>query len=148
MSATIADAVLESLATLHTAPQVPPAPNDVQVWDGEVRGTPANRYYQAVLGHELRGSSSVDDVARDFLFRFTVVSVAMNPDSDAPVTFLARNLARKCRDHLVGRRLVVDGLADLGPVRHVNTEGPYKDDDISDRTVMFVTDDYEVLATS
>lgn len=148
MSATIADAVLESLATLHSTPQSPPLPNDVQVWDGEVRGAPANRYFQALLGHELRGSSTVDDVARDFLFRFTIVSVAMNPDSSAPVTFLARNLARKGRDHLVGRRLSVDGFADVGPIRHVNTEGPYKDDDVSDRVVMFVSDDYEVLATS
>lgn len=147
MSATIPNAILETIATLHAVPSVPPAPNDVQVWDGDVRGVPANRYYQVVIGNELLGSSSVDAVARDYLSRFTIQSVAMNPDSNAPVTFLARNLARKARDHLVGRKLTVDGL-EVGIIQHVNTEGPYKDDDITDRTVMFVIDDYEVLATS
>lgn len=147
MSATIPDAILETLATLHATPSVPPAANDVQVWDAQVPGIPANRYYQVVAGNELKTPGSVDGVARDISGSFTVVSVAMNPDSDAPVTFLARNLARKARDHLVGRVLTVDNLV-VGAIQHTNTEGPFKDDDIADRTVMFVVDEYSVLATA
>lgn len=147
MSATIPDAILAELASLHATPSVPPAANDVQVHDGEVRGIPANRYYLAGIGNELRTSSTVDGVARDYSGTFTVTSVAMNPDSNAPVTFLARNLAKKARDRLVGLKLDVDGL-EVGPLVHTFTQRPLKDDDITDRVVMFVVDEYAVLATA
>lgn len=147
MSASLPDAILETLATLHAAPSVPPTASDVQVWDGEVRGLPANRYYLVGVGNELRGASSVDGVNRDYSGSFTVTSVAANPDSTSPVTYLARNLARKARDHLVGRLLTVDGLV-VGAIQHTFTQRPQKDDDISDRVVMFVVDEYAVLATA
>jgi hypothetical protein len=147
VSASIADAVVESVTTLFPTPTVPPAPNDVQVWDGEVRGVPANRYVQVVVGNEVRSASSVDAVARDYLSRFTVQCVATNPNSNFPVTALARNLGRKVRDHLVGRTLTVDGLV-VGLIVHETSEGPFKDDDVADRPVMFVVDEYAVLATA
>jgi hypothetical protein len=130
VSASIADAVVESVTTLFPTPTVPPAPNDVQVWDNEVRS-----------------ASSVDAVARDYLSRFTVQCVATNPNSNFPVTALARNLGRKVRDHLVGRTLTVDGLV-VGLIVHETSEGPFKDDDVADRPVMFVVDEYAVLATA
>ena len=147
MSATIADAVLAELATLYAAPSTPLLASDVQVWDGEVRGIPANRYYLAGIGNELRTSSTVDNVARDYSSTFTITSVAMNPDAQVPVTMLARNMAKKARDRLVGLTLTVDGLT-VGCIQHTFTQRPQKDDDITDRTVMFVVDEYAVLATA
>ena len=147
MSATIPAAILESVATLFPTPTVPPAQNDVQVHDGEIRGIPANRYLLMGIGNELRSASSVDGVHRDYSGTFTVTSVAMNPDSHLAATYLARNLARRVRDHFVGRKLAVDGL-ELGPIVHTFSQIPQKDDDITDRVVMFVVDEYAVLATA
>ena len=147
MSATIPDAVLAEITGLFPTPSSPLLASDVQVWDGDVRGIPANRYVLVSVGTGLLTSSTVDSVARDLGTTFTVTSVAMNPDSAAPVTYLARNLAKKVRDHLVGLTLTVNGLV-VGQIEHTFTQRPMKDDDITDRVVMFAVDEDTVLATA
>lgn len=147
MSASIADGVVAAVTGLFPTPSVPPAANDVQVWDGDVKGVPANRYVLLLLGNELRSASSVDGVDRDYSTTFTVQCVAANPDSNFPTTSLARFLARKVRDHLIGSTLSVDGLV-VGKIVHLNTDGPFKDDDVTDKAVMFIEDEYAVLATA
>lgn len=147
---TVADTVVAAVvaaipgAALWQQTEATPPFDDLLVFDAIVPPQPPQRYVVVWPDDGTRTTgpgrdqSPVCDVSSSELYRWQVTAVA--PDRQ-----MAAWLARRVKDHLTDARIEVEGLSS-GLIRHVFSQQPQPDEKVLERPVVFVIDQYRLLA--
>jgi hypothetical protein len=124
------------LALIETAVD-PVTVYDGRVPDGTASDVPPSRYVAAYIADPHRLAENVAHESSGGPVRWQVTCVA--PDRE-----MASWLASRVRDALLDQRPVAAGW-DCGLIIHAGSQRPRPDEQVQERPVVLVTDQYEVL---
>lgn len=142
---TVPDAVLAQivaaipggvLATTDTDQVFPP--EQVPVFDGLIPAVPPSRYVVVYIDIGTRQALAACGSSDSAYVRWQTTSVAADGQ-------MARWVADKVCDS-VDTRPVATGWS-CGPIQHVYSQRPQRDETVAERPVVYQVDQYEVLAT-
>jgi hypothetical protein len=125
------------LATTDTD-QVFPEPQ-IAVFDAIIPKNPPSRYLVVYMGSGTLDALAACGASNSATVRYQINAVA-------PDRAMAAWLAEKARDNTVDTKPTADGWS-CGPVRHVYGLPPQRDETVAERPVVFLIDQYELLAT-
>lgn len=111
----------------------------VPVFDGIVPKTPPGRYVVVYISPGTLEAVAACGQNDSVYVRWQNTAVA--PDGGQ-----LRWLAEKSRDGSVDQRPAADGWS-CGPIQHVYSQYPQRDETVAERPVVFLVDQYELLAT-
>lgn len=131
----LAEAVLEAVRA---------AVPGVTVYDAAVPETPAERYLFAALPADGPGELAMDGRPDTLTVDFDVTAVASTVDA----AWSARWMAGEVRSYLTdpGRRYDQAGYHPAGPVEHIATFPPRRDEQVKERLTVYTVDRYRLRA--
>lgn len=112
---------------------------DLVVFDGIIPPTPPRRYAVVYIDDGTLSSLAVCGRSDTATVRWQVTAVA--PDRQ-----MASWISQRVRDNTVDTAPTADGWV-CGPVNHVFSERPGRDETVAERPVVFKPDLYDLLAT-